>query len=235
MRIAICDDESFFRKEIKEMLLTYKNEKKIRIDIYEFDTGDELLKSEKIFDIILMDYIMPGSNGLDTARKLRLKNNICSIIFVTANPDFIFDSFEVQPFRFLIKPVSEDKLFHAIDDYLHQQKILNPIVISEDGEQKVIRSEDILYLEGDGKYCRIITEKNTYKSCKTLSRIHALLPEFCFIRIHKSFVVNMYNIASVGTMETVLQNGTKLPVSRKYASTFKKTFLNFIKNYYAAL
>lgn len=234
MRIAICDDEPFFREEIKEMLLKYKAETKIRMELSEFENGNALLESDNFFDILLIDYQMPGLNGLDTARQFRLRNTLCSIIFVTANTQFALDSFEVQPFRFLEKPVTEEKLFRALNDYLRQQKRLNPIVISEDGEQKTVRSDDILYLEGDGKYCLIVTAANTFKSSKTLSQVHALLPEHCFVRIHKSFVVNMYHISSIGTSEAVLHNGTKLPVSRKYSAAFKKSFLQFIKNSYVS-
>lgn len=101
MQVAICDDEKSFRDELKSVLIEYKMAKRIQIDIYEFENGDSLLNSNIVFDVLFIDFQMPGFNGLETAKRLRLKNCICSIIFITSFPQFVFDSFEVQPFRFL--------------------------------------------------------------------------------------------------------------------------------------
>ena len=114
MQIAVCDDESFFRDNLKKLLIEYKTEKRIHMDIFEYESGEELLSSEKIFDIVFMDYQMTGINGLETARLLRLKNTICEIIFVTSFPEFILDSFEVQPFRFMLKPLQAEKIYEEI-------------------------------------------------------------------------------------------------------------------------
>ena len=169
MEVAICDDEKIFREEIKQMLIKYKTEKRICIDIYEFESGEDLLASNLIFDVVFMDYQMAGMNGLDAARALRNKNSICSIIFVTAYPEFILESFEVQPFRFMVKPLSEEKIYEALDNYIKQQKLLYPLVIIDNGEQKSIKAQDIIYLEGDGKYCLVRTNTETVHSSKTLA------------------------------------------------------------------
>ena len=100
MQVAICDDEKEFRDELKKFLIGYKKDRRISIDIDEFENGNDLIQSREIYDIIFMDYQMPGTDGLETARILRLKNCICSIIFITSFPQFVFESFEVQPFRF---------------------------------------------------------------------------------------------------------------------------------------
>ena len=170
MQIAICDDEKSFRNDLKEVLIEYKTKKRVHIDIYEFEDGNSLLNSNVIFDVVFIDFQMPELNGLETARILRLKNCICSIIFITSYPQFVFDSFEVQPFRFFAKPLDSTKVKLAMDSYLKHQKQLNPIVIIEDGEQKTIKSEHIVYLEGDGKYCLIRTTEDIYKSSKQSPR-----------------------------------------------------------------
>ena len=115
MQIAICDDEKIFRNNLKEVLIEYKAEKRVQIDIYEFNDGMDLLDTNIIFDVVFIDFQMPGLNGLETARALRQKNCICSIIFITSYPQFVFDSFEVQPFRFLVKPLDVTKVKSAMD------------------------------------------------------------------------------------------------------------------------
>lgn len=232
MQIAICDDEKEFRNELKNVLIQYKTSKRIHIDIYEFDCGNALLDSKIIFDIAFIDYQMPGLDGLETARQLRNKNCICSIIFVTNYPQFVFDSFEVQPFRFFIKPLDIKKTTFAMDNYLKQQSLLNPIIIIENGEQKKINSESIIYLEGNGKYCIIRTVDSVVQSSKTLLQVHELLPQHCFYRIHKSYVINMYCISSINASEITLTNGEKARIGRNRTAEFKKVYMNFVKNFY---
>lgn len=235
MQIAICDDESLFRTELKNKLLDYKSEKRIAVDITEFENGNQLLSSDLIFDMIFIDYQMPGIDGLETSKILRKKKCTCSIVFVTNYPRFMIDSFEVQPFRFLIKPIDPSILTRALDDYIKQQRLLNPIIIVELGERITINSESIIYLEGDGKYCLIRTNEHTFKSTKTISQIQMLLPNHCFYRIHKSYLVNMYCIVSLSGNEVLLINGEKAIVARSHISDFKKAYRNFVKNYYVRL
>lgn len=232
MVVAICDDDSLFRTELKTLIIEYKQSKRIAVDVYEFENGNDLLESKDIFDIIFIDYQMPGLDGLETARELRKRNYICSIIFITSYPQFILDSFEVQPFRFFIKPMKNNKILSAMDSYLMQQKLLNPILIVEEGTQYRIKTEDIIYLEAIGKNCLIRTREHTYKSSKTLSKIEEVLPTHCFYRIHKSYIVNMYCIDSISKNEILMINGEKTIISRTMLSTFKKTYSNFIKNFY---
>lgn len=235
MQIAVCDDESFFRDNLKKLLIEYKTEKRIHMDIFEFESGEELLSCEKNFDIVFMDYQMTGINGLETARLLRLKNTICEIIFVTSFPEFILDSFEVQPFRFMLKPLQSDKIYEAIDSYLKQQKLLYPLIVIENGEQKTVNAQDIIYLEGDGKCCIVRTTTETIHSSKTISQVYKLLPEHCFYRVHKSYVVNMYCIDSFKNNIITLNNGEMVVVGRNNIAEFKKVYMNFIENYYVRL
>lgn len=232
MQIAICDDEIIFREDLKSVLIEYKKEKRIHIDVFEYESGEDLLASKKIFDIVFMDYQMLGMDGLEISRKLHSKNPICSIIFVTAYPEFILDSFEVQPFRFMVKPLNNEKVHEALESYIKQQKLLYPLVVVENGEQKTVNAQDIIYLEGDGKYCIIRTNKETIHSSKTISQVYNLLPEYCFYRTHKTYVINMYCVSSLKDNIITMNNGEIAKVGRNHIAKFKKTYLKFIKNFF---
>ena len=120
----------------------------------------------------------------------------------------------------------------AIDVYLSQQKLLNPIIIIDDDTQYTIKTEDIVYIEADDKNCIIRTRERTYRSSKTLNKIGEVLPSHCFYRIHKSFIVNMYCIIRISKKEVIMINGEKAIISRSLLAKFKKAYADFVKNFY---
>lgn len=93
----------------------------------------------------------------------------------------MIEAFEVNTYRFLIKPLDTIKLSKDIDCFVKDKKMFSPIVVNVYGEQIVISSEDIIYLEGSGKYCNIRTINNTVQSSKTLAGVLKLLPQHCFL------------------------------------------------------
>ncbi len=200
--------------------------------IYLYSSGEALLSTSKAFDMVFLDYQMPGMDGMEVARELRRRNLTCSIVFVTSYPEFVFEAFEVQPYRFLCKPVAAEQIKTLMTGFIREQKRLAPITVMVDGEQVVIQSKDILYVEGDGKYCIIRTMKETYNSSKTLAQVHALLPQHCFYRSHKSFVLNLYSIHSFEQGVVKLTNGEIARIGRSKIPEFKRVYKQFIKDYY---
>lgn len=231
MVVAICDDESIFREKIKQMLLDYKIQRRMHLDIVEFDNGTSLLNYDSAFDIVFLDYQMPDINGLDIAKILRQRNNICSIVFVTSFPEFMIESFTVKTFRFLIKPIDEEKITAVLDDYIKEKKMFSPVVVNTYVGQIVINSDEIIYIEGDVKYCNIRTINETFHSSKTLSRVFSTLPTHCFFRTHKSYVVNLYCVVLIEDNRITLSNNERVVISRSNISNFRKAYYEFIKHY----
>lgn len=117
MLAALCDDDKFITEKLKNLLLTYAKENRIIIEIDEFQSGERLLNSEIDYDIIVLDYQLDNTDGLTVAKELRKRNVLSCIIFLTSYPHFMIDAFEVNTFRFLLKPIDKSKFFKAIDDY----------------------------------------------------------------------------------------------------------------------
>ena len=231
MIVAICDNEEPFRKELKNFLLQYKKESRVYLDIIEFSNGQSLLDYEREIDIAFLDYDMPGLNGMSTAKELRNKNSVCCIMFVTSYPEHVFESFEVNTYRYFIKPIDIEKLNIAMDNYVKERKMLSPIIVNIDGEQLTINSKDIIYLEADGKYCQIRTLNNTFRSSKTISKVFELLPQHCFYRTLKSYAVNLYQVNAIKDKCVIFNNGEKAAISRNNMTDFKKSYREFIKHF----
>lgn len=232
MLVAICDDDKFFREELRSVLFSYKAERRLHIDVYLYNSGEALLFDSKTFDMVFLDYQMPGLDGMAVARELRKRNLTCSIVFVTSYPEFVYESFEVQPYRFFCKPVTQGQVFALMTGFIREQKLLAPITVMVDSEQVVIPSKDILYVEGNGKYCIIRTVDETYNCSKTLAQAHELLPQLCFYRSHKSYVVNLYSISSFDGGIAKLTNGENARIGRSKIGEFKRVYRQFVKDFY---
>ena len=233
--VVICDDEAVFRKELKDFLIHYKKDRRIHLDMVEFSDGQSLLNYDRGFDVVFLDYEMPGLDGIHTARILRSRKNICCIMYITSYPEHVFEAFEVNTYRYLTKPIDWNKLTVAMDDFIREKKMFAPIVVNVDGEQLTISSEDVIYLEAEGKFCYVRTTDNIVRSSKTIAKVFELLPQHCFYRTHKSFAVNLYCIQSIKDGCIILNNGEKAKISRNNIADFKKTYQNFIKHFIARM
>ena len=120
MRIAICDDE----KNIRELIGNKVAKQYPEADIIFFQSGEELLLSDKHIDILFLDIQMSGKNGMETARELRKKDKSVILIFVTAVEEYVFQAFDVGAFNYIVKPIDDTKfvdvLCRAVDEW-HSQ------------------------------------------------------------------------------------------------------------------
>ena len=233
MRIAICDDEAVFRKELKQHLCNYGKQNLIQTDILEFSNGADLLSSGDVFDIVFLDYQMPGLDGMETARSLRAGNALCYIIFVTNYPSFVLESFEVSTFRFYQKPISAQQVEATLTAILQKQQMLAPILVcDQENGLRTIPFRNIVYVEGNGKNSIIRTTADTAHSSKTISTILKLLPKHCFLRIHKSYIVNLYYIETIKGQTIYFTNGEHAIIGRSHITEFKNRYSEFVKTNY---
>ena len=145
MRIAICDDKMILHEELKKNLDKYSINRNVIINCDDYSNGFDLLQSNIEYDIIFMDYQMDGIDGLETSRQIRKNKIDTAIIFLTSYPNIVFDTFEVNTYRFLVKPINYEKLSSALDDFLASQDDSNFILIKSDELNKRINIDDILY------------------------------------------------------------------------------------------
>lgn len=115
MRIAICDDEKFFRDTLKRELDKYSNEFAVDFVFSEFQSGDLLLASNIDFDLIFMDYQMRTINGIDTVDKMRKRNDKTIVVFITSYPNVVLECIKIQPYRFLTKTDSPRKIIRGVE------------------------------------------------------------------------------------------------------------------------
>ena len=231
MRIAICDDKLVLHDDLKKNLEEYALKRHLFILYDDYTNGFDLLASSYEYDIIFMDYQMDGIDGLETARRIRKKNIKTAIIFLTSFPDIVFDTFEVNTYRFLVKPIDIEKLSSAMDDYLQSMDSSNFLVIKTEDEHKRINIDDIIYIEAADKYCYIRTVSDNILYKKTLSDIESSLPPEKFFRSHRTYSVGFRHIVSHTSTDILFDNKERALISKLKLTPFKKAFTDYVRRY----
>lgn len=206
------------------------------MQVDEYESGEVLLFAEKTgksnHELIFIDYEFEekSKNGIAIIRELReFKKNV-KVIFVSCYAQVVFQSFEVEAFRFLVKPLEEDKLFKALDDYI-KLNTCDPILsIRMNGENFFYHERIISYIEGSGKNCIIhfSDHRNEVVCNETLASVGDRLSKESFFRCHKSFLVNQEHVVSYNHTSISMDSGEVILISRNKFREFSEAFTEYI-------
>lgn len=236
IRIIICDDDENFlirlQYAITDTLHRMDIAAKIHIYTCAEKIGDPILSS---CDIAFLDVDFANSqyNGLDIARKLRSVRKDSIIIFVTNFIEYAPDGYEVQAFRYMLKLDIEQKLQEYLRLAITQlHSISETLKIKINGEIIDIPLNAVLYIESQLRMVMIHVQRGensmnakTYSCYATLSDLETQLESKGFLRIHKSYLVNMAHLKRFQCKEAVLDNGATLRVSEQNYAQQKKKYL----------
>ena len=234
MRIAICDDEKIFLNKVTDLVEKWADQHRIDAHIYKFSNGDDLLRghADECMDLIILDVIMPLLNGIDTARELRNKDSDVPVIFLTSAREFAVESYEVDAFYYLLKPVNETKFFDVLDRFLETTDLKKSTFTAKtpDGFQK-INLDDIFYLEAQNKLVEIVMSNGSHIEVHELfSKCEEFFtPEKGFFKCHRSYIVNLDHIVQFTKTEIVTGN-VSIPISRNRYNEFKDAYFAHMFN-----
>lgn len=205
MRIAICDDDRISTGEIKKLIAQ-------PADL--FDSGEALLASPTVYDIIFLDIEMSGIDGISAAAELRNKGIHSIIIFVSSHEELILDSFSGEPFGFLVKPIDRGKFFAVFErakkKLLRQKKT---VVVMNRDEKHALSVGEILYFDVFRKHVTFHCLSGDYTEYGVFSERYEELKDFGFLEYNKGCAVNILQIRTVAGSEIVLKNGARLYMS----------------------
>lgn len=228
--IAICDDSIAILESMKKMLKRYSVESE-EIRISTFHSGNSLIENYcDNFDIIFLDIKMPGVSGIETAEKIRERDDKVTLIFLTSLLGHALDGYAVRAMNYLIKPLSYNRLKIEIDKWCSniRDKEEPYITISnDDGNYKVLL-KSISYIETYNRNLLVHTEKENIVCYKKLKVLENELKMLGFARCHSSFIVNLLYVEKVQKYEIVLVTLEKIPISQ----TKKKQFMEYLADYW---
>ncbi len=229
MKIAVCEDEQYTNDQLKKYVEDFMNEKGLVFSVDSFSTANAFFSSAEDYDLLLLDYSLPDATGMEIARKIRMTNQKMVIIFVTAYSEYVFESFEVNTFRYLLKPIDPKELHKTLNVFLNTFEQYTKIEIPLTTGIVFASLAEIMYIESNGRYTTVRMNSASYTSTKSLSAFHADINSFRFFRTHRTFLVNMKYIAEVDGHIITLTNGEKVEISRRNLTTFNKCYMNFLR------
>lgn len=225
--IGICDDERYTHIEVSKILDAHAEEKGISISIVDYYSAAELLKGDEKLDVLILDIDMPDMDGIEAGHELRRRNIDYKIIMLTGHLDRFKEAFEIEAFRFAVKPIKKDELVRDVEEALFRCALLNKIKVYKDKILYEIAQKDVLYVEANQSSTLIFTANSEYRSENALSDWEMILDAKTFIRCHKSFIVNMSVIEEIQDRVIRITNGYKVPVSRRYRKQLMMSYVEY--------
>ena len=237
IKIAFCDDDMEVLHQMNELLDRYRVERNEDITYVAFQSPFELLTEiEKGIrpDILFLDVVMPGQNGMDVAKEIRQYDTNMKIIFLTSSPEFALESYSVGAYFYQLKPIWEGSFFRLMDAVLAEceKKKKNSLILrSKDGITRI----DLQQLE----YCEVLGRKLLFhlengavlESAGSLDDLAGQLMQYSnFFRPHRSFLVNMEYIQNISSRSIKMVNDAEIPIPHGKCSEIKNTYMEYAFN-----
>jgi len=239
MKTILIDDEPLARAMLLELLA---KEKDIEV-IAECGDGFEGMKAiqEHKPDLIFLDVQMPKITGFEM---LELLEDPPKTIFTTAFDEYAIKAFEVNAIDYLLKPIHPERLEKALQkirnvapsiesatDLQSPKKFINPdyskrIVVKTNGKIRILPLNEVYFIESSDDYIKIHTENQYFLKHQTMGNCEQQLPPDQFVRIHRSYLINIAHIHKIELYEkdqycAILRNNTKLAISRSGYANLK--------------
>ena len=215
--IAICDDDAAFAAELQAMLTGILTERGESSHISLYSAPSELLRaleSGERCDLIFQDVLFDAERGIRFAKHLREKKWDMDVVFVTTCADYALDGYAAYQLSYLLKPVPRERLAEVMDRFLERH---TPRVLRLSTSRGAVRIEiaDVLYFEIFNH--AIVFHKvdgSSQSWTGTLKELEAALPPRCFVRPHRSYLVNLSHITEITRSEIKLSSGDSVPISK---------------------
>ncbi|NMA52657.1 MAG: response regulator transcription factor [Peptococcaceae bacterium] len=235
LQFAICDDSIDELSNMVQLFNLYRVSRNLSCEYAVFPNGFELvsaLEKGKRFDIYCLDIIMPGFMGIDLAKEIRGFDQTAPLIFFTSSSEFALESYSVKALNYVLKPITKEKLFFILDEVLEQIKAIKNedalIVKNNKGIQKILIS-NLAFVEVIGRNVLYHLRSGKVIECKESfsSVCDKLIKYECFIKPHRSYLVNMQYVDTIDNHHMALQTFSVIPIAQRKAREIKQRYLNY--------
>lgn len=230
--IAICDDEKHMSDHIRAMTSDFFRKKNREIHLRTFLSGEELLNYNGQIDILFLDIQMKGMDGIETARKLRADKFRGFLVFITVLKEMVFQSFEVQAYDYLVKPVDKKQFEKTMERiYTSMQNASEDSLLVQKGyEGRIILKDEIVFCEiMDRKIYLNLASGEVVDYYERIENLEIKLGGR-FFRCHRSYLINLKHLKGYKNGTAYMDNDKEVPVSRLRSKEFSGVVLQYMKN-----
>ena len=221
LKCAVVDDEPL----ALELISSYVKRTPFLELVGEFNNSLEVLDSSQIFDLIFLDIQMPDLNGLELGKFLNQKEISPKIIFTTAFNNYAIEGYKINAINYLLKPISYEeflesaqKAYNLISNANKTNNSAKSIYVKSDYKLVKVDISKIEYIEGLKDYIKIYIAgaQQPILTLMSLKEMEEKLFEHNFLRIHRSFIINMNEIKYIEKSRITLNNGKVIPIGDSY-------------------
>ena len=227
LQTAIVEDSKPDAERLKQLLKkAFENE---NISCSCFASGDEFLRAgwREGYQVVFLDICMEGTNGIETAQRLRAADPDLLIVFVTSSPEYVWDAFPVHPFDYLLKPVTYERVAQLLDELSSlRPAATDELVIKTSFGYHALRLSDIEYAEARNKH--VVFHLRDGRDIEALEPFRSiedrLAQNATFFKCHRSYQVNLRNIDHFNRTEIVMRSGACIPLARSCKQGFQDAY-----------
>lgn len=229
--IAVCDDEIMECSKTATRIRGILDEMKVPCMIRQFYSGRELLRSSETFDIIFLDIIMDGLDGMRTARLVRENAYDKLLVFTSASRDFVFDAYDVEAFQYLLKPIEDKKLKNVLQKAVRKTEERSQafIIVNRDRQKKKLFLDDIYYFEIRGRMIDVHGTGGIFSYYGQIGLLERELQGKGFFRCHKSYLVNLKYVDVYNRQELALDHGERIAIAKRRYEAFCVEILKYMR------
>lgn len=237
MNISIVEDCKEHSEMIRHYIEEWGIERGEKVFVSQFADGEKFLfhnEDTNNIDAIFMDIQMPGISGVELARKIRERNQEIAIVFTTGIDDYIEEGYELEATHYLMKPVSADKVRLCLDKVAKKEKKKEKyIVLNGDEGAFRIAVSSIWWVSAMGHNVILGIEDNQHSVKRVTARNSMgelekeLLKDNSFQKTHRSYIVNLRFVKSITKTDIIMDNGDKIPLSRRMYRNVNESFIQF--------
>ena len=233
LKIAVCDDSRELLEKVEKDLHEYENVRNTPATVHTYTNAVDLLDGLKKtdYDILILDIIMPGFTGMQAAHEIRKFNEEIKIIFLTSSKEFAIESYSVGAYYYLLKPVLNEKLFSVLDKVVSEitSKQESCVIYTHMGIVNIPFAK-IECLEVYNKHLVFhLSDGSTKETRGALTDYeNVFLERKEFLKIHRSYILNIDYIHSIEAGEIATYSGKRFPVSRLLAKDIKEHYMNYM-------
>ena len=238
MHLLICDDDARFAARVEQKVRDELAQRGIPAQITVCTRGEEALATPhlELYQVALLDVDLDTMNGISLGRQLRQSSPDIALIYISAYLEFAPEGYTVNAFRYILKRDLERQLPSCLDSFLCEQARRGPktLTIRQNRTETELPYDSIYYLESDLRKINVYGDAAHQPVCSYYGKLTDLpreLFENGFLRVGRSYVVNMKYIRQISGYQVTLRNGVELGVSRNGYAAIRETYLEWKGQY----